>query len=491
MKRIVLMVMVTVGLLPALWHLLQPGFFVTDDGDWMVIRFSAFHQELRSGQFPVRWLNRLNNGYGYPVPTFLYPGFMYAAEIPHVLGLGFVASVKTVMIVSVLAGFTGMYLWLSSKVSRSAAVCGSYIYAYHPYLLYDIYTRGSVGEVMALGIVPLALWSISTKRYILLSALYGVLILAHNTIALLFVPVLCLYHVVSMGWKRRVSWKNMGLSVLLGIGASASFWVPAVFELGNTIFSTVSVSEWERYFIEGNRMYLIGYPGVALAIYAVVVAFSKKKNISTELYIFGAIYLIGLLLSLKLSWPLWKLFPLGTFVQFPFRFVSYAVIAAPVMAGCVFDQIVRQKNLQQAFLVMSVVVIIGISFPSFIPSERTMRKETYYSTNEDTTTVKDEYMPRWAGVLPVRYTRERVTMIGPNTMQINTLYWPGFQVTVDGVDTPISYDNEFGLMRIVTPNENARVEIVFRETLIRRIANGISLVSLAGLSYLWVRRIII
>ena len=71
--------------LPIIIPLLKSGFIITDDADWFLIRFTAFHQTLREGQFPVRLLTRLNHGYGYPVASFNYPGYMYLAEIPKIL----------------------------------------------------------------------------------------------------------------------------------------------------------------------------------------------------------------------------------------------------------------------------------------------------------------------------------------------------------------------------------------------------------------------
>src|SRR3989338_3972110 len=73
----------------ALWPFFKKGYFESHDGEWMVIRFSAFHQTLASGQIPVRFVDRLNNNYGYPVLNFLYPLPFYLAEIPKLLGFEF------------------------------------------------------------------------------------------------------------------------------------------------------------------------------------------------------------------------------------------------------------------------------------------------------------------------------------------------------------------------------------------------------------------
>ena len=85
-KNFIWILLIILFSIPSIVALLHPGFFQSDDGEWMIIRFSAFHQALRDGQFPVRFLSRLNYGYGYPVADFLYPGFMYLGEIFKLLG---------------------------------------------------------------------------------------------------------------------------------------------------------------------------------------------------------------------------------------------------------------------------------------------------------------------------------------------------------------------------------------------------------------------
>ena len=96
-KYVIFLILIS---LVALWPFFKKGFFETHDGEWMVIRFSAFHQTLTGGQFPVRFVDRLNNNYGYPVLNFLYPLPFYLSEIPKILGIGFVDSVKITFIAS-------------------------------------------------------------------------------------------------------------------------------------------------------------------------------------------------------------------------------------------------------------------------------------------------------------------------------------------------------------------------------------------------------
>src|SRR3989344_8398866 len=156
-------------IIPSIWFLLLPGFFESDDGEWMVIRFSAFYQAFADGQFPVRFLGRLNHGYGYPVANFLYPGFMYFAVPIHILGLNFVSSIKAVLVFSMLGTAIFSYFWLSKIFGRLSAIVGVVALTYTPYHLFDLYKRGSVGELFAFVWVAFILWMIEAKNAIFVS----------------------------------------------------------------------------------------------------------------------------------------------------------------------------------------------------------------------------------------------------------------------------------------------------------------------------------
>src|SRR3989338_6197714 len=101
-KNFYYILLVLICSVPALLPLFHNGFFTTDDGEWMIIRFSAFHEALRDGQFPVRFLGRLNHEYGYPVANFLYPGFMYLGVPIKFIVFGFVDTIKIILGVSML-----------------------------------------------------------------------------------------------------------------------------------------------------------------------------------------------------------------------------------------------------------------------------------------------------------------------------------------------------------------------------------------------------
>jgi hypothetical protein len=236
-----IIVILILFILPLLLPIFHQGMMVTDDGNWNIIRLSDFHQSLRDGQFPVRWGMRLNHEFGYPVFDFLYPGVYYLGEIFHVIKINTVNSTKILFGLSFLFSGISTFLWLKNKFSKMAAVAGALLYCYFPYHLYDVYSRGSLGEALALMFVPLILYALDRKKIILGSIGYAFLILTHNTLALLFTPLLLLYTFLLTGaaeisshceeprggatkQSTHVYPLHKLLVFLLGLGLSAFFW---------------------------------------------------------------------------------------------------------------------------------------------------------------------------------------------------------------------------------------------------------------------------
>jgi len=70
---------------------------------------------------------------------------------------------------------------------------GALCFTYFPYHLFDLYKRGSIGEIIGLAVVPLSFGRLKEKIYWLSSLGLALLILSHNTLALLFLPIILIY----------------------------------------------------------------------------------------------------------------------------------------------------------------------------------------------------------------------------------------------------------------------------------------------------------
>lgn len=492
--------------LPSVFSLLKPGFFNSDDGEWMIIRSSAFYQAFREGQFPVRFLERLNFGYGYPVANFLYPGFLYLSVFIHLLGLGFVATIKIIFAFSMVLSGVFCFLWLSKLFDRVSSLIGCLLYLYLPYHLHDLYTRGSIGEILALAVIPFVLWQIERKSLFWTTLSIGSLILAHNTLALIFLPVIIIYMLLDvfvLKKKRRNLLYKHGLALILGLGISSFFWIPAVFDLQYTVFSKTSVSEWSRYFAGIN---LIG-PGTILVFILVGVMFALKKtqvskhNLTPALLIIG---LVSLFFAIPISSQLWNILPVY-FIQFPFRFLSVTILCVAFLSARVFSVLPKRLTIPLAAVFLFLTVISA--FPYILPKEFVIREEGFYTTNEATTTVKDEYLPFWVKEKPSAHYNSKVEIVSGKTeiknlvhgskkitfesntissakIIINTVYYPGWTAFINGKEQQIEYDNPKGVMGLsLIPGRN-KVEVVFKETPKRLTADIISLVAFFAVFYI-------
>lgn len=485
--------------IPVLLPLFHAGFFVTDDGEWMIIRFSAFYQALADGQFPVRFLHRLNFDYGYPVATFLYPGFMYAAVPFHVFKIGFVDSVKTILGLSLVGTTVFTYFWLTQVFkNKIAAITGAVVSLYLPYHLYDVYTRGSIGEIFALLWVTFILWMIERKNFFFITVGIFLLLLSHNSLALLFLPVLFLY-----GFVREVlPVRQLFFSFLFGVLLSSFFIIPAVFELSFTNFSNIVVSDPIEYFAD---IRLIGFETLLIFFFSLVIIFSKKKLITGNkllVILFLSLTFLTIVFSSSLSSLFWQFFP-SAFIQFPFRLLSYFVIATAFLSAFVITE-VQDVIKRMILLVCLASILIISSVPFMTPKIYFDKGEGYYFTNEATTTVQDEYMPVWVKEKPTERPERKVEIISgegtieniiynnkqtsfsitaadPVRVKIYTVYWPGWQVFIDNKEAIVSYSNPAGLIEVDIPKGTHQVRAEFGETPLRLFADGISVVSFVGL----------
>src|SRR3989344_9464007 len=370
--------------------LFNQGFFQSDDGEWMIIRFSAFHEAFRDGQIPVRFLGRLNHGYGYPVANFLYPGFMYLAEPIHLIVFGFVDTIKILFGLSLIGSGVFCYLWLLRLYPPLEAFIGSIVYVYAPYHLYDVYKRGSLGESLALAVVPFILWSIERKSIFWSSIGIALLILSHNTLALLFLPLIVVYMLLDIfiTENREKLFYQYTSILVFGIGASAFFWIPALYDLQYTVFSKTAISNWSEYFAD---YMLVGLSTFIILMLAIFLFAAKKikpqKHRLTIVFLFVGI--ASLFLATAGSSILWGILPVN-FIQFPFRFLSVTIICFSFLAAFVISVLEKKAKIAVA---ISIVLVTFFSARAYMaPALYFDKPEDLYATNEDTTTVKNEYM---------------------------------------------------------------------------------------------------
>ncbi len=486
-------VVLAVALIVVLWPLFRSGYYISDDGEWMVVRLSAFYQSLADHQFPVRFLGRLNNSYGYPVANFLYPGFLYIGSVLHFLGFSFVGSVKIILGGSVIGTTVVLFLWLRREFSRFSSIVGVLGFVGAPYLLYDLYKRGSVGEILAFLPAAAGIYSIESGKKWLTPLSVAFLIVSHNTLALLFLTVFF----ILMLFRKKFEY--IGL-FLLGIVMAAFFWMPAIMEKNIVRFDAVIVSDPFSYMLTPASFWLVGLPGVVGS--ALFLLRREKKHIRNSGSIYVFFIVVSVALATQLSGAFWAIREVAAFVQFPIRMIAVVTLIAPWVIAWSVERFSRRRNVLTGLFIV-IWIIGGVTIIRSVV--RVVRDEGYYTTNEGTTTVKDEYMPRWVKNIPGSRSPERLIISSGrgaivyeylNTQRIvaqveaseesivrlNTVYYPGWGIMIDDRPTKIKYQNPNGLMEVSVPVGRHRFIAEFRETVPRFIADIVSLIGGIGYS---------
>jgi len=495
MKKYLQYILLLLFALPSIVSIFHSGFFQTDDGNWIIIRFASFFDSFRDGQIPVRLLSQSNHGYGYPVSNFLYPLYLYLGVPFKLLGLSYVTVIKLLFALCMLSSAIGMYVYLRTYFAKYASFVGSLVFLYAPYHLYDLTVRGSLGELLALGIAPFLLFSLKKNNLLFSSILTAALITSHNSLALVLLPVIFL--ITSIDTNEKIKEKLKPL--IFGIGISSFFWMVALYELPLTIFKQTNISNVGDYFAPLD---LIGIPILIIFIWSGVLWIKDKKSDILPLCIFF-IGIISLLMSSSLSQIVWNYLP-GQFIQFPFRLLSVTIICAGFLAAYSLS-----NRSFKFFFGIILVLLLFLTNNYFYPRGYDFYVEGFYSTNQATTTVKNEYMPLWVKEQPTEYSPQvwdaesgtiRDQVISSNKIIlladlpkeqkvfIKRIYYPGWKAYVNGNPADISYQNPKGIMEVLLPKGRSTVEMRFTETPFRLAADAVSIGSFAALLFVTYRK---
>jgi hypothetical protein len=244
--------------IPAISALLPPGYFYTHDGAFHLVRLSHFYNEIARGQFPVRVGTEMAFGYGYPIFNYFYPLLYYLGSFFHFLGLSLGESLKIIIALATLGSVLAFYKWLRCHFDKWPSFLGALFYLYTPYRFVATYVSGNFGTVLDFLFLPLVLLSvfgmvIKKKNFYFLSfsLSLALLILSHNISALIFLPFI-IFYIFFLMYQNRSGKKTMAkliFAVILTIGLSSFFLIPAIFELHYVQLSTRIAENFRDHFV--------------------------------------------------------------------------------------------------------------------------------------------------------------------------------------------------------------------------------------------------
>lgn len=506
---LILFVVISFFTILAVTPLLQKGFIPTHDGEYHLIRFFEFEKMLKNGYWFPRWASGLNSGYGVPLFNFHYPLPNYVGVLFHSIGFSLADSFKLTLATGYISAVVFCFFWLTKISERSVAAAGTIVFAYIPYWFVDIYVRGAIGEVLATSWLMLAMAGIERGWIMAVVVAVAGIVLSHNILSLMYLPFILGYILL----KKPVYW----WLILVSLGLSAYFWIPAVVEQNYVVgLNTVNylghfpmlyqllIPSWGTGFsgsgdLANEMSYQIGL--IPLGILVLGTIFTMRQRISRENRIYAYAILIAagsIFLTLSYSASIWRLIPIIQYVQYPWRFLSVLLPTCALLSVYVFTSF-KRKWLIWGITLFAVVLTVSYSRPVIYAP----RTDSYYLTKSNftdgTSSMGNTFSTKWADWKPQR-TDQRielltrggkinniisrpleyafsVTSTDQATVRVNTVYFPGWVVTIDGKECPIDYKSD-GTIRFTVPGGLHTVKVVFMETPVRYVADLISLVSL-------------
>jgi hypothetical protein len=199
----------------------------------------------------------------------------------------------------------------------------------------------------------------------------------------------------------------------------------------------------------------------------------------------------------------WRTIPGMTNIQYPWRLLAVTTFSTAFLAGSAV-YLFRSKVL----VLFLVLLVLYANRNHLRPADPFRHDDLFYLQNpalsSGTTDIAHENMPIWVKNWPATWSMARVEItkgqatisgekflpIGSSftieasqeaKIRINTLYFPGWQILVDGRKQSIDFQNEKGVMEIRIQAGIHQVETKFTDTPVRQLGNSLSLISFFGL----------
>ncbi|MEK7592684.1 MAG: 6-pyruvoyl-tetrahydropterin synthase-related protein [Patescibacteria group bacterium] len=521
--------------LPSIFPLMQKGYFPMHD-DTQVARVISMTRAIQDGQFPVRSVKDLGYGFGYPLYNFYGPLPYYVGSFFSLIGYSPLDATKIMMALGMILPSLTMGFVLYSFFGFTAAVLGTVLYIFAPYHAVELYVRGAVGELWTLIFLPLVFYGFLKEKKTVYTLLVGAVglagvIVSHTIIGFITLLFLGMGLFLAVGKEFITKNKSFRQSifpnicmVLLGLGFSSFFWLPAVFEMGYTNVSSQvgGGADFKDHFVCLSQFWnsLWGFGGstkgcidglsfrlgkiyVFTFFLGLFFTFWKRKNKTWILSVLAIVLVIvSLFMMTEGSVWFWEHIPYFPYIQYPWRFLVFVVFGISFLGAWNFS-LLKISALKQSIICAGIIsVVIGVSLKLFSPQYIYDFPSTGTLTDEEIRTkysrISDEYLPsgfkRDAEDVGLShgtveglsgevakyfssstYTQWNVLVDTESRVRLGIAYFPWWSISVD--KKPVQVLVEKGMPVLVLPKGEHIIEADLRSTPVQLIGNVISLVS--------------
>lgn len=385
------------------------------------------------------------------------------------------------------------------------------------------------------------------KYFILFSVFLSFLLTTHNLMSLIFAPIAIIWTgywmVVDLPAGRQgKKWLKVLWSGLLGIGLASFFSLPVILEKKFVHVESMlgGYFDYRAHFVSLYKLFISqewgygssGFPDeklnlsvgliqwilVIVGLFLSIRVYKNKPKLSVLYWLLTLLALFTLFMIHMKSSFIWAYLPVLWWLQFPWRFLSVSIFLASVLGGL---SIYFAKRYSIVLGVVVVLLVVGVNLRFFVPKNWLAitddDKFSGISWQKQMTISIFDYLPIYATLPPINEAPKlpevlegRVTfnnyIKGSNFQKGNAQVYedslirlpifdfPGMQVRING--NLISHVNNdcrnqdfcYGLVTFRLPPGNYDLEVRLTDTIVRKTANIISVLSFVILIWLILKK---
>jgi uncharacterized membrane protein len=488
-----------------------------------------FIHELSNGSLYPRWLSGAYGGRGSPILFYYPPLPFYAAALFYLfMGDPLLALYWGCWLGLLISGVT-MYFYARTMLPAGESLLAAAFYMTGHYHLFDFYQRLAQHEFWAFAWLPLLLYGINRlhqeddwRPLLYVAAGYALLLMTHLPTALMLTILLPVYALLLTRRLRQLTWVAAGLA--LGVGLAAVFLFSFLFEREH--LKSLGARAAHQYFhagflfenlgaafkqiplpSSGNfNLFILAGDWMAVGFAALFLACTLllwKSEYRRHKAILGlwVISSFSLLMSTRLTTPVWRFVPQVRHIQFPVRWFTLVSLGAALLAAMALVFIAR--HLQSSYLrgaLVAGVILLNLLISWLVIARAPFQREVFQQRISSYTDVR-EYHPRWwdqqrhgeldaapAVLISGKATVEPLDEAGitqsyriqaeeDSRFKFRTLYFPGWQAQIDGQPAAMAANEEGHIQLDVTPGEHL-LTLRLRDTAAQtagKLVSGVSL----------------
>jgi hypothetical protein len=481
-------------------------------------------RQFQQGNLFPHWTAAVNGGFGELSLTFYPPlSWMIGGLLGLIVPWRFVPGLY-IFLALALAGIA-MWKFAHEWLRPADALLASVVYALNPYLIVNAYKRCAFPELLADALFPLLFWGAihvardGRRRIPALTAIFAAIWLADYPAAIVATYSLALLLAINSFLQR--SWRPSvdGVAAMIaGFGCVAFVLLPA---------------GWERQWVEIGRaigpyflpdanflllrlhphtsfdgaIYFLGTALAVASVAAAVLTRGMRRSCPAIWYPLAALAGTSAFLLYRPSWMLWRILPMLSYVQFPWRCLAPLSAAGSFMAAAAIAATGKVRLMRIAavigIFVLAVPILSSVSWDfksrrlDDMVSAARAGKGFLFKEFGDWRVPLGSRLSALPDAAPLvapaeqapdvridvqRWTGERKDFVvespRPVLLKIRLFNYPAWRAQANGAELPLETDPETGQILLTAPTGISRVQMGFVWTWDRTLGMTISILAL-------------